>query len=1634
METLCRGQERKGRRNGATGKVLRIRIQNVDGIQVAEKAALQAMENAFPRQWRGIAAFEIIQKGSGNKEIDLVLITDERVIVVELKNWNGLIESDGEIWLLNGRRMGRSPVKVTQLKEKILASLIRNRLGARQTPRVDTRVVLCGKTTGIKLPEEEAAYVINLDEFLRIKEAAHYRKQFPIPAPNPPSGYIDKLDLFFASSAFRPREFIYQGFRQDGKPVFSHPDGVFREFNATNVEDVNARALMRRWNFGVLGVSAGTQRDRAVVALREGRVLSYVESRNDELAKSLLQPLTSSSQDEVTVDHCELFRLPRKHSRLSEFINRFGGKLSIEDRVDIVKALLLRFAELHDIQVAHRDIGDHCIWVERPNNVMLSGFLTAFFPEAETVGGMRELVRAGRARVPDDMLSDEKATPFTRDVFLLGAASHILLFGEPPSEESGIAVWRPRADKDPFRGRLDAWFGRSLEWPAAERFPDAREMLTALNAVDLGLKRSQAIKSEWFEPFRSSIRLQRKYPEEDVIKDHESSLVYKSSFEGVPVKVKAWWGVSPDEKRPDISLSLLRFLQSAHRLKTNPTMEMGEVLEFGFNPQGVFLVTKWVGGETFQEWLKRRAPISERVALSLALLDAVERIHALEMPHGDIHPGNIIVPEPSAARVVFIDSPDLRVGGGSAHNPKYSRPNAEQLPPDARDRYAAARLVQEALADLEGRAQDVDLSGVMDELRRTLDSDLSSPSLAPLRLELERARSKPEEEQLSHVVTVRSLERAGREGPVLSDNGDYYVSVRDDRKDPSQVITTITGVRTQIRLFMSAHEPTLKRFVVEPIGHQHLLRAIANAAGQFRGQIVIRKGDQDNADSLAAYLHETYVRKHLDESAKGETDASSKAAAHDDIPVKDIWRALIDAEEDALHTVVISGRAYAHPASSDILLVPYRIEEGVLDFDDFDEVSVLQETAAGEWARVGTLVLSETNRSVLAIGSRRLSLSTELGQVLRLRSKMEFASYAKRKAAVDRILGGRAVISNALAFLEPRASTMPYEVAAAPTDEQLDAYTRRDDTGRIIYALNEDQREAFKTLFRNGPIGLLQGPPGTGKTAFIGTFIHYAVAHGRAQSVLLVSQSHEAVNNAVEKALELSRQSGLDLDAVRIGARQMLSDSIAPIHPHAIQQQYRERFRAELRERITSLAPSLGLPADFIKEYITFQLTLGNLNREILSLEARFEAAAAEEKAGLRQRINARTDTLWSIAGTNYGRPRGIDPGRLCAEIEEHLIGRFSIASEDAVDRLRKLMLLSGEWIDVLGSTTGNFVEFLARTRVLVAGTCVGIGAWHAGVTANIYDWVIIDEAGRATPSELAVALQVGRRALLVGDHEQLPPMYEDAVKRAAARRLGTTKSPSLFVSDFERTFEVAAERGYGASLRTQYRMAPAIGSLVSDCFYPKPLKLGRGPSGPHFDALPAPFNSEVVWLDTSAAGGEANEQRSEDKTDAWNNYEARTVLHAVKVILLSGTFLADLSSQLQEDEIPVGIICMYAAQCRRVERLLADSDWLGENRRLIKVDTVDGYQGKENRIVIVSLVRNNKFQDQGFLHAKYRANVAMSRAMDRLIIVGAARMWRGKNKSAPLGRVLSHIEQNNATQSVSLASAKDVLSMEISV
>ena len=123
---------------------------------------------------------------------------------------------------------------------------------------------------------------------------------------------------------------------------------------------------------------------------------------------------------------------------------------------------------------------------------------------------------------------------------------------------------------------------------------------------------------------------------------------------------------------------------------------------------------------------------------------------------------------------------------------------------------------------------------------------------------------------------------------------------------------------------------------------------------------------------------------------------------------------------------------------------------------------------------------------------------------------------------------------------------------------KLDAYNIFDGEKRI-FSLDEDKREAFKKIYASGPIGLLQGPPGTGKTSFIAAFLHYIINRKGARTFLLVSQSHEATNTALEGVLGLADYTGESIDVVRVGEDGMLSPAIKHVGVSALQQSYKER-------------------------------------------------------------------------------------------------------------------------------------------------------------------------------------------------------------------------------------------------------------------------------------------------------------------------------------------------------------------------------------------------------------------------------------------------------------------------------------------
>ena len=509
----------------------------------------------------------------------------------------------------------------------------------------------------------------------------------------------------------------------------------------------------------------------------------------------------------------------------------------------------------------------------------------------------------------------------------------------------------------------------------------------------------------------------------------------------------------------------------------------------------------------------------------------------------------------------------------------------------------------------------------------------------------------------------------------------------------------------------------------------------------------------------------------------------------------------------------------------------------------------------------------------------------------------------------------------------------------------------------------------------------------------------------------MVSQSHEAVNNAIEGITELCERNKLDLDIVRFGAEGMLSDEIRHLHISAIQFKYRETFKASIKARIASLSSNLGLSKEFVDDYFDIEFHLGKLHKSLTDLQVK------EEK----KKYNQKLETFYRIATEKFDfKDSEKDIDLIIDDIKNNIYKKHKVSSQEAIKKLDNIIAISFEWIQVLATQRGNFEEFLAKTRTLVCGTCVGIGQWHIGVANNQYDWVIIDEAARATASELSIAMQAGKRILLVGDHLQLPPQYNptDLIKHVS-KKLGIDEK-IVHKSDFERAFQSHYGQQVGATLTTQYRMASAIGNLVSECFYENKLKTGREEPKSLYSHLPKPLNeAQVIWLDSSQEASKSYDTPVNDN-GYYNTYESEIILHLLKDIADSEEFLNCIKNELNYSEKMIGIICMYAEQKRLINKKLMETDGISsEFKRLIKIDTVDSYQGKENRIVILSLTRNNKDYKQGFLNDVQRINVALSRAKDRLIIVGATRIWKHeKNKHTALGKALNFIYDKNCKNS----------------
>ena len=263
---------------------------------------------------------------------------------------------------------------------------------------------------------------------------------------------------------------------------------------------------------------------------------------------------------------------------------------------------------------------------------------------------------------------------------------------------------------------------------------------------------------------------------------------------------------------------------------------------------------------------------------------------------------------------------------------------------------------------------------------------------------------------------------------------------------------------------------------------------------------------------------------------------------------------------------------------------------------------------------------------------------------------------------------------------------------------------------------------------------------------------------------------------------------------------------------------------------------------------------------------------------------------------------------------------------------------------------------------------CTLVGAANKVLVPHHFTTLFIDEAAQALEAACWIAISKADRVIFAGDHQQLPPTVKSV--EAAAAGLGTTLMET-----------VARQKPETVSLLTcQYRMNRTIMEFSSRWFYGG--QLTAAPEVEHRGILD--WDTPVVWTDT--AGCDFLEDRAQEGQSRLNKCEAELL-----ILRLQGYMESITAERILNERIDFGIISPYKAQVHYLRRLIRTNAFFKPFRRLITIHTVDGFQGQERDVILISLVRANSSGQIGFLQDLRRMNVAMTRARMKLIIMGDA-------------------------------------------
>lgn len=649
--------------------------------------------------------------------------------------------------------------------------------------------------------------------------------------------------------------------------------------------------------------------------------------------------------------------------------------------------------------------------------------------------------------------------------------------------------------------------------------------------------------------------------------------------------------------------------------------------------------------------------------------------------------------------------------------------------------------------------------------------------------------------------------------------------------------------------------------------------------------------------------------------------------------------------------------------------------------------------------------------------SDRLTLYVKYGEPDRLpqSGELRFDTRAaevalnRQKNALDAIRFDRGVRSDIRQLL-----VNPQEVRTPDVEVDL----------QFIQPLNESQQEVVKAALATEDFLIVQGPPGTGKTTFITEVVLQTLKANPDARILLSSQTHVALDNALERI----QAKNPNLKLVRLGNHERVSENVHSLLLEEQMEQWREGAIAKGQEFIDNWSAQRGISqhnseiATLFQEMKTLVTKIENLRgdvniwkhdldemlainynpenpdslletkipkdklEECQSIEAEISILRKQLKEA-REQQKEKAKRLKELTGSSINKLLRLS----VQEIEERINQLINPNAPDA-KILQRLIAIQAEWFDQFGRNEKFNAPLIKRSQV-VAGTCIGI---PRDIQDIEFDLCIVDEASKATATEVLVPIARSHRWILVGDPKQLPPFRDEASRDSDFLEKYELTQDDIRETLFDRLLRTLPD-GCRKMLTIQHRMVAPIGNLVSECFYDGQLKSARTDLDQHLRSV---LTQPVTWLTTTKLPN----SREQSANSSFNN------ICEVNVIV---QFLKQLNQTAVEAQkkYSVAILTGYAAQLKLLDRNLASelNNW---QALTVECNTVDAFQGREADIAVYSVTRSNKEGKVGFLRDAERLNVALSRGKVGLVIVGDHHFCRTSSDN-PLHRVLDYVESH---------------------